>query len=97
MINLLAKNKPFLFIRTGKECKFKTEDIGATISSFKTIPPGSEEALLKAVATVGPISVAIDASRPTFHFYKKGVYHEPGKFELTYEKIIYTFYMHVSF
>jgi len=63
--------------KTGKECKFKTEDIGATISSFKTIPPGSEEALLKAVATVGPISVAIDASRPTFHFYKKGVYHEP--------------------
>ena len=86
-INLLAKNNLLLFIRTGKECKFKTEDIGATISSFKTIPPGSEEALLKAVATVGPISVAIDASRPTFHFYKKGVYHEPGNFQLIFERL----------
>merc|ERR1711890_147431 len=26
--------------------------------------------------TVGPVSVGIDASRPTFHFYKKGVYHD---------------------
>merc|ERR1711890_131277 len=32
--------------------------------------------LQKAVATVGPVSVGIDASRPTFHFYKKGVYHD---------------------
>ena len=28
------------------------------------------------MGTVGPISVAIDVSRPTFHFYKKVVYHD---------------------
>merc|ERR1712062_744077 len=61
---------------TGKTCKFNTTDIGATISNYTDIPRGSEMDLQKASATVGPISVGIDASRPTFHFYKSGVYHD---------------------
>ena len=58
---------------------FEESNIGATLTSYKTLPSGDEKALQNAVATIGPISVAIDASRPTFHFYKKGLYHEPGK------------------
>merc|ERR1719400_1849953 len=61
---------------TGKTCKYNATDVGATISSFKDIPRHSEMDLQKASATIGPISVAIDASRPTFHFYKSGVYHD---------------------
>jgi len=63
--------------KTGKKCLFKPQDVGATLQSYKTIPAGKENDLQTAVATVGPVSVAIDASQPSFHFYKKGIYYEP--------------------
>ena len=47
-------------------CHFKKSSVGATDTGFTNIPHGDEDALKKAVATVGPISVAIDASKPTF-------------------------------
>ncbi|KAL4216381.1 hypothetical protein ACF0H5_024108 [Mactra antiquata] len=57
-------------------CKFKEADIGATEDSCKDIKAGSEDDLQAAVATVGPISVAIDASHPSFQLYRSGVYNE---------------------
>jgi len=62
--------------KTGKTCLYNATNSGANLTSWVDIPHKSEADLQKAVGTVGPISVAIDASKPTFHFYKKGVYHD---------------------
>jgi len=61
--------------RDGK-CRFKKANIGATVTGFTDIPEGDEEALTQALATVGPISVAIDASHFSFQLYHQGVYFE---------------------
>lgn len=59
-------------------CHFKKRDVGATDVGFVDIKQGDEEDLKAAVATVGPVSVAIDASQPSFQFYSEGVYDEPA-------------------
>ena len=65
-----------IFVSQNGICEFRSSDVGATDVGYTDIPRESENALQSAVATVGPISVAIDASRPTFHFYKSGVYYD---------------------
>jgi len=58
--------------QTFGECKFNRKEVGATIAHYTDLPVGDEEALRSAVTTVGPISVAIDASQQSFHFYHSG-------------------------
>lgn len=57
-------------------CRFKKSGVGATVTGFVDIPE-SESKLQEAVATVGPISVAIDAGHNSFQLYHSGVYDEP--------------------
>jgi cathepsin L len=45
------------------------------LKSYGDLPKGDEKALLVAAARQ-PISVGIDAGRPSFQFYSKGVYNE---------------------
>jgi len=58
-------------------CMFNPSNIGATEVSCMDIERESEDNLQKAVATEGPISVAIDAGHRSFQLYKTGVYKEP--------------------
>jgi len=58
-------------------CRFNKTNIGANDTGYTDIPSGNETALEAALATIGPVSVAIDASHESFQFYSKGVYYEP--------------------
>lgn len=58
-----------------EKCHYKPANSGATLSSWVDVKSRSEADLQTAVATIGPISVAIDASHASFQMYKSGVYH----------------------
>lgn len=58
-------------------CKYRKRASGAIVRGFVNIPEGNEKKLVIAIASVGPISVAIDASHESFQFYSSGIYYEP--------------------
>ncbi|KAB7494353.1 Cysteine proteinase 2 [Armadillidium nasatum] len=63
---------------TGQQgvCHFDPANIGCPCSGYVSIPSGSEDDLLTAVATAGPVTAAIDASRVSFQLYASGVYYD---------------------
>uniref|UniRef100_A0A8D8TQT2 Cathepsin L n=1 Tax=Cacopsylla melanoneura TaxID=428564 RepID=A0A8D8TQT2_9HEMI len=59
------------------KCRYKPAKAGAVDRGYVDITEGDEDKLQAAVATIGPVSIAIDASHQSFQFYSEGVYYEP--------------------
>ncbi|KAK5584387.1 hypothetical protein RB653_005998 [Dictyostelium firmibasis] len=51
---------------------------GVTITGYVNVTSGSEAALVNAIATAGPVAIAIDASVDDFRYYISGVYNNPA-------------------
>jgi cathepsin L len=72
--NGINKDTAYPYKAVKGTCSFTLANVGATATGYVNIPSGNETALQIAVATIGPISVAIDASGSAFQLYKSGVY-----------------------
>ncbi|XP_042567697.1 procathepsin L-like isoform X1 [Cyprinus carpio] len=66
---------PYTSVDT-QPCYYDRGLVAARISDYRFIPAGDEQALADAVATIGPITVAIDADHISFLFYSSGIYKE---------------------
>ncbi|KAL2084370.1 hypothetical protein ACEWY4_019888 [Coilia grayii] len=74
----IAFEKAYPYTGRNERCVYQGNMRALSCNGFKKIRRGSERDLTAAVAQVGPIAVAVDASLSSFHFYKRGVYSEPA-------------------
>lgn len=72
----IESEKNYPYTPQDDPCSFKKKEVVAKFQGFKDVT-GGETGLKEAVAHIGPVAVAIDASNPSFQFYKSGIYYEP--------------------
>ncbi|KAA0703377.1 Cathepsin K [Triplophysa tibetana] len=71
-----------------QKCAYKVSRKAANCEGYLRIPSGDERLLAAAVATVGPVSVSIDANHATFKHYKSGVYYNPNCTNVTSHAVL---------
>ncbi|CAH2326794.1 cathepsin K [Pelobates cultripes] len=74
--NGIDSEEAYPYIGEDQECQYTPSGSAATCTGYKEVKKGSEQALMKAVVKVGPISVGIDAGLSSFQFYTKGIYYD---------------------
>lgn len=70
----IDKEESYPYIGKNGRCRFRPSEVGANCQGFVQVPAGDEFSLQKAVASIGPIVVSLDASKKSFKLYKRGVY-----------------------
>ncbi|KAM3938767.1 procathepsin L-like [Leptodactylus fuscus] len=73
----IDSEESYPYVGKDQDCQYNPDNSVANDTGFMDIKSGSEKDLMKAVASVGPVSVAIDAGHQSFQFYQSGIYYEP--------------------
>lgn len=74
----IEPEKSYPYKGVNGKCKYNaTLKANVKVRGFKDIRRGDEQMLQVAIALIGPISVAVQASHESFQHYKSGIYHEP--------------------
>ncbi|XP_075994395.1 cathepsin S-like isoform X1 [Genypterus blacodes] len=84
----IDSDKSYPYVGQQQQCRYRSSSRAANCSRYSMLPRGDEAALKQAVATIGPISVAIDAEQRTFALYHSGVYDEPGCSQLVNHAVL---------
>jgi len=74
----MALESDYPYMMQDQFCNADIRTSGVTVQSYVNVTEFSEEALQDAVATIGPVAVAIDAAHEEFEYYKSGVYYNPN-------------------
>ncbi|XP_035579559.1 cathepsin L1-like isoform X1 [Zalophus californianus] len=80
----LDSEESYPYLARNESCKYRPEKSAANVTTFWHVL-NKEDGLMTTVATVGPVSAAVDSSLDSFQFYKKalnftfpGIYYDPN-------------------
>jgi len=87
----MATERAYPYMSTDHFCAASERGSGVRLTGYANVT-GGELALQDAVATKGPVAIAIDAAHPEFEYYSSGVYYNPacknGTDDLDHEVLI---------
>lgn len=73
----IALQEDYKYLMVDGWCDPSVRTSGVHVKGYVNVTMNSEAALQQAVATIGPVAVAIDAAHEHFEYYSSGVYYNP--------------------